>query len=615
MTPEAEIDFLTGYIRSLAEETRHDSAGPRYGFDHIIYELAVAQNLIPVRLSFFRQGGEELVRPKKEAEHGVDQSFVSRDGKKLLVFVLKDEVLNYKNWTKASFDTDLRRAREQDLSAPEFALIEEVCVILAYNKDDNEEGIESWEKYVRSSGTHVGDKAALTFQRWNLTAITEKVRDTLLTPSLLPENFFRRFTYLCWQVGDFVHNSPQWREVLLPDWREFLAAVLSAPVSERNVRLISVALIVLRSQGKRRADGTLDPSFETGWLDLMEYAVLALWRASSEVDDTAVRNSVFEIWLKYYLAELERYYSNNIDRLTIEHSLQVPGGMLQEGASSFLAYWHMARLGLLAMAASEMPRQDEDSHKGVAELVGRIADWIVQLLNANPACQRPVLDIHHVEIFLVWRALVICGRWEDALNWFHSLFERLLYRRLGQGGMRVIDYGNSWESLFEYLGSGEEPYAGFGKSSYLLLMVLELCLGAPDAQGESLASVIHHQLILGKNADGSTIGLKDHVELMGWIPPDDWAKRILSERVDDGTSLPTHFSDDDESGSFLKNLRAFIDNSRKECSFQLLPWTPPSALVLACIKNASPLPNEFWRRTLFGPVGSDGKDESPAIAA
>src|SRR5438046_2265605 len=152
MTREAEIDFLTGYIRSLAEETRHDSAGPRYGFDHVIYELALAQDLVPVRLSFFRQGQEELASPKKEAEHGV----------------------------------------------------------------------ETWERYVRSSGIRVGDKAALTFQRWNLTTITEKVRDSLLTPSLLPENFFRRFTYLCWQVGDFIHNSPQWREVLLSDWREFL---------------------------------------------------------------------------------------------------------------------------------------------------------------------------------------------------------------------------------------------------------------------------------------------------------------------------------------------------------------------------------------------------------
>ena len=375
-----------------------------------------------------------------------------------------------------------------------------------------------------------------------------------------------------------------------------------------------MALIILRAHGKRRGDGTLDPSFETGWLDLMEYAVVALWRASKEGDDAAVRNAVFEIWLKYYLAELEHYYSNNIDQLAFEHSLQVRGDMLQEGASSFLAYWHMGRLGVLAMAISELPRQDEDSKKSVAELVGRVADWIVRLLNANPACQRPILDIHHVEIFLVWRALIVCGRWEDCLNWFHSLFERLLFRRLGQAGMRMIDYGNSWESLFEYLASGEEPYAGFGRSSYLLLMLLELCLGAPDAQGESLASVIHRQLILGKNSDGSTLGLKENVELMGWIPPDDWAKRILSERVDAGTSLPAHFSDDNENGSFTKNLRAFIDNSRKEFSFHLLPWTPPSALVLACIKNVSPLPSEFWRRTLFGPVEEDVENESPAIA-
>ena len=53
MTPETEVDFLTSYIRSLAEETRLDSRGRRYGFDHIIYELALSENLAPVRLSFF----------------------------------------------------------------------------------------------------------------------------------------------------------------------------------------------------------------------------------------------------------------------------------------------------------------------------------------------------------------------------------------------------------------------------------------------------------------------------------------------------------------------------------------------------------------------------------
>jgi hypothetical protein len=83
VTPESITNFLTFYIRSLSEETRQGAKGPRYGFDRVIHELALADDLVPVRLSFYRQGEDELSRPKKEPEHGVDQSFISRDGKRL----------------------------------------------------------------------------------------------------------------------------------------------------------------------------------------------------------------------------------------------------------------------------------------------------------------------------------------------------------------------------------------------------------------------------------------------------------------------------------------------------------------------------------------------------
>jgi hypothetical protein len=225
----------------------------------------------------------------------------------------------------------------------------------------------------------------------------------------------------------------------------------------------------------------------------------------------------------------------------------------------------------------------------------------VRLLNTNPSCSRPLLDIHHVEIFLVWRAFIQCGRWNDALNWFHTLFERLLYRRLGKAGCRVIDYGNSWETLFEFLATGEEPYAGFGKSSYLLLMLMELCLGAPDKDGDGLADVMHRQLIHAENGDGEKFPFKEQVHLMGWIPPANWSERILAGRVNDGVSLPAYFSLSADETAFPSALRRFIENSRKESPVVLLPATPPSALVLACQKHVSALPNEFWRGPLFGP--------------
>jgi len=601
MTPESVTNFLTNYIRSLSEESRDEQRGPRFGFDRIIHELALADDLIPVRLSFYREGDGKLSQPKKEAEHGVDQSFVSRDGKQLFVFVLKDEVLSYRNWIAENFDSDLRRARDQDLTVPELARVEEVCVVLAYNKDEDEEGVESFDKFVNASDSKIGGKATLRFERWNLTRVTEKARQKLLTPSLLPESFFRHFTYLCWQVGDFAQGSPQWNEVLIPDWREFLSSVLTFPASERTIRLVSVALIVLRSHGKRRDDETVEPSFETGWLELVEWATLAVWDIARKVDDKAARKAAMEIWLEFYLAELERFYSENVELLSTEHSLEVGGGMLQEAASAYLAYWHMGRLGVLAMAVSELRANMEgDSKAKLGEIQLRFTDWIVQLLNANPSCQRPLLDIHHVEIFLVWRALTVCGRVNDILGWFRSLFERLLIRRLGKAACRVIDYGNSWEALLEYLATGEEPHSGFGKSSYLLLMLLEMLLGTPDHHGEGLAVVIHNQLILGRNEDGPTLPFKERLELMGWVPPDNWGERILGEHVSDGICLPTHFSGDDGELALTRTLRSFIDQTRQAYPFELPIGVPPSALVLACIKHVSPLPSEFWRAGLFG---------------
>ena len=65
MTPEIISDFLTGYIRSLSEETRNEAKGPRYGFDHVIYELAQTMGLVPNRLSFYRQAEGELAKPKR----------------------------------------------------------------------------------------------------------------------------------------------------------------------------------------------------------------------------------------------------------------------------------------------------------------------------------------------------------------------------------------------------------------------------------------------------------------------------------------------------------------------------------------------------------------------
>lgn len=53
MSADLKTSFVKYYIRSLAERTRVEKTGTKFGFDWIIYNLALADELVPVRLPFF----------------------------------------------------------------------------------------------------------------------------------------------------------------------------------------------------------------------------------------------------------------------------------------------------------------------------------------------------------------------------------------------------------------------------------------------------------------------------------------------------------------------------------------------------------------------------------
>jgi len=229
----------------------------------------------------------DLPQPIKEAEHGIDFAFLTRDRRELIIFVLKDEKLTYKNFDAHNFRSDLSRASAPELDVPELASVTAVRVILAYNKGEEEEGIEEYTRLTKKMGTKVGDHVTLSFDRWNLERLVDEFHQKIFTPAFLPPNFFRQFTYICLQVEDFSHGSPQWEEVLVPDWREFLSAVLTDP-TPRSVWMLAVALSIVQQHGKKEA------AFATGWIDLLEWAMLALWQAANGVRPFDVRNSRHE---------------------------------------------------------------------------------------------------------------------------------------------------------------------------------------------------------------------------------------------------------------------------------------------------------------------------------
>ena len=611
-TPDLVTSFLTYYVQSLAERTRVEKAGTKYGFDWIIYNLALADDLVPVRLPFLRAGGAAISKTKTEAELGIDFAFLSPDKQQLTIFALKDEPLTNATWASANFDADLRMAVAPDLTAKGLEDVRAVRVILAYNKDEKAVGVRLFDNLVGAMGTRVGDHASLTVERWNLTAIVERVKADLLNPSLLPQNFFSLFSYIVAQAADLRHNSTAWEQHLLPTWRRFLDELLDGPPSERTVRLVSVALLILQAHGQG------NPTFGTGFIDLAEWAMLALWRVHLRADKKRrVRAAISEVWEHFYLAHLRRFYAEHRAALFVEDGMDASNAShstyLGAVGAACVAYWHLGRLGILAAAEADTT-QSKANAGPPGSTPGPSAEapaaWavnsLVGFLNANPAAFRPLLDIHHVELFLIWNALMHHDRHDDIYYWLRLLEERLAIRRIGMPALPFLEGHNSLERVLEHAANGEKPADFMERSSYLLTMLLEFCLSlSPDTRRDELFGRIEQRLVKNEADDGTPF--KDGpLDLVSWQPPADWAQRALHERISDGVGISVSEIGSPNPRTTAENLAGFVARSRQPLN--LPDGVPRSVYFLACLKFASPLPPEFWRDRL---AAATSEYESP----
>jgi len=617
MNDDITTSFLTYYIRSLAERTRVEKATTKFGFDWIIYNLALATDLIPYRLPFLRSGPTEISKTKTEPEFGIDCSFLSADGRTLTIFVLKDEVLCNKTWVTNDFDSDLRKAATPDLSHPEFKNVDQVRIILAYNKDEDQAGIQLYTNLTKALGTRIGDGVSLSFERWNLSSITELVRTKLLSPSLLPQRFFSHFSYICSQFGDFRHQSDEWENQLIPNWRHFLTDVLKDETDERTIRVLPVALIVLREHGGN------NPSAETGWIDLTEWAMLAAWQVFRSTKKTEVKDAVLQMWLGFYLAEIERYYKARARELAVQDSLVIRGAnsYLETIASSVIAFWHIARLGILAVGYYEfLPSQTTEERNSKSEALNSVANWLVSLINANPSAQRPLLDINHIELFLIWRTLFQISRYDDIYHWLQELESRLFLRRAGTAALPFIDGGNSLNLVLEFVAAKQKPQEFCDESSLLVLTLIEFCFSLEPKKRAQLIGLFYKQLVLGMGADGKQIEDYRPLELMGWTPPKDWVEHVLSRNLagegESQTIGPSEIAMDADDSVIAAEIENFIREVRSARKFELPDGLPAAVIILACLKHRSPLPPEFWRGSIFESTAvpsGPGSDEAKSL--
>jgi hypothetical protein len=552
----------------------------------------------PFACPSFEAAPAEISKTKTEVEFGVDLAFLSQDRKSLTVFVLKDEELTNVNWKAHDFDPDIRAATTVDLTPSELSLVREVKIILAYNKDEDHAGIGLYERLTKSLGR---DGVQLSFERWNLTTLTEAVKQKLLSPSLLPQRFFSLFSYICAQFGDFRYGSDEWAKQLIPNWRRFLEDTLKDNTDERTVRLIPVALLILRELG-----GT-NPTAENGWIDLVEWAVLAAWQVHQTTTKENVKAAVLQMWIGFYVVELERYYTAHSRELSMQHSLEITrtGNYLDAIIAATNAFWHIGRLGVLAISFSELlPRQTPEEEKRRLETKQKAANWLMGLINANPAAQRPLIDLHHTELYLIWKTLWQVARHNDIGEWLNGLFSPLLVRRIGAVPLPFIEGGNSLQLVLEHVATGEKPPEFTDQSSVLMLMLLELCFSLEQERRDELIEKYYQQIVLGRDGNGQQFKQCEPLNLMGWMPPDDWAKKVLVKSLaheGESQTLETFQveSNNGTGAAIASRIEEFVRQSRQAKKIQFPDDLPVAAIVLGCLKHGSPLPPEIWRIAIF----------------
>lgn len=228
-----------------------------------------------------------------------------------------------------------------------------------------------------------------------------------------------------------------------------------------------------------------------------------------------------------------------------------------------------------------------------------------QLLNANPAATRPLLDLHHIELFLIWRTLWQSHRAEDIYHWLHALQSCLWVRRTGSVPVPFIEGGNSLDLVFEQAATGERPPELCEQSSLLVLCLLEFCFCLEPAKRDELLAQFYQLIVLGQDSYGQKMKGRQPLDLMGWSPPEDWGQKVLVKSLaDEGESQTLELFDAPlgTGGSEIADwLETFVRQSRAARKPLYPKGLPPAVIVLACLKHRSPLPAEFWRNFIFGP--------------
>jgi hypothetical protein len=197
-------------------------------------------------------------------------------------------------------------------------------------------------------------------------------------------------------------------------------------------------------------------------------------------------------------------------------------------------------------------------------------------------------------------------------SWFVMLIDRLYVRRVGAAQIPFLVGRGSVELLLRQLANGEKPSELCGTSSVYLTCLMELVCSMPSERRDQLLQSIHRRLVLGWLDDGHQVHDCKPIDLMCWLPPNDWEDKVLVKSLaSEGECVLLDLTgaapSEPPTGAEIAERLAFtVAETRRKRPFTFRGDLPAAVVFLACLKHRTPLPPEFWRLPIF-----DSQDPRP----
>lgn len=580
---ENKNSFITKYILSLSERSARTNNGDfKIGFDWIIYQYGFFKQWQPIRQPFLIENKDIPISHKTEREFGIDLSFYDKNNKEFIVFVLKAEKLTYPNWISKNFDSDMRMAiaPNLELTGIEIKEIKKYKIILVYNKPDDKGGIEQFNNTINSFPKQIYDnKIEVSFDRWNIDKLVLEITNNILIPDVLPNNLSGLLSYVTYLFNNVDYGTTAWDKQLLPNFKNFLDITFEKGVDERKVYLIPFALIVIKGDKST-------PNSKVAWIELIEWALLKLWDITLNVKDKNIKDIVNDIWYNFYIEELKSYFEINKDVLCSKNGILVNSSCMDLIFINTVnsTYWHIGRLSLLALSLVKIFDDNEN-------ILNDYNNYLISVINNNHSVFYPLIDLHHIQLFMIFYMLYLGNKFDVYYNFMIDLLNYLIPRRLTNFNIPFIDSSNDLSIVALHITKQIKTKSSLNESSYLITMLLELCLIFEKEKAIDIIDKFFKNLI-DENQNFNI----ERINLVSWLPNKDWEESIFKKQVNTGIGLDTgNFSGFNEKKSKYDDIKTFIELSNKKDIDVSKLKCPITAYLLSCIKNNSPIPPAFWR--------------------